>query len=32
MKDRPEKPVGSEVGRDFHFYELPAVTAGFKGF
>ena len=32
MMDQCRKPVGSGVGRDFHFYGSPTVTAGFKGF
>jgi hypothetical protein len=30
--DQSQKPVASGVGRDFHFYDLPTVTAGFNGF
>jgi hypothetical protein len=32
MKDQSEKPVGRGVDRDFHFSDLPTVTAGFDGF
>jgi hypothetical protein len=32
MKYQAEKPVGCGVDRDFHFYGLPTVTAGFNGF
>jgi hypothetical protein len=32
MKHRAQKAVEYGVCRDFHFYELPTVTAGFIGF